>query len=59
MYEDKKIENWNNNYIAESIDTMHCRVSSYKQYWNYFTLKATITSQNVSSGAQIKIFFIL
>ena len=27
MYEDKKIENWNNEYIAQFIDTMHCRVS--------------------------------
>ena len=27
MYEDKKIENSNNEYIAKFIDTMHCRVS--------------------------------
>ena len=27
MYEDKKIENWNNYYIAQFIDTMHCQVS--------------------------------
>ena len=27
MYEDKNIENLNNEYIARLIDTMHCRVS--------------------------------
>ena len=26
MYEDKKIENWNNEYIAQIIKTMHCQV---------------------------------
>ena len=28
MYEDKKIENLNNEYIAQFIDAMHCQVSS-------------------------------
>ena len=27
MYEDKKIENLKNEYIAHVIDTMHCQVS--------------------------------
>ena len=26
MYEDKKTENWNNEFITQFIDTMHCRV---------------------------------
>ena len=28
MYEDKETENWNNKYIVQFLDTMHCRVSS-------------------------------
>ena len=27
MYEDKKMENWNNKYIAQFITTMHYQVS--------------------------------
>ena len=27
MHEDKKTENWNNEYTAQFIDTMHCRFS--------------------------------
>ena len=27
MYKDKKIEKWNNEYIAQFIDTIHCWVS--------------------------------
>ena len=27
MYEDKKIENLDNEYISQFIDTMHCRAS--------------------------------
>ena len=41
MYEDKKIENWNNEYIAQFIDTKHCPVSplSLKVILKLFCLK--------------------
>ena len=38
VYEDKKIENWNNEYITQLIDTMHCRVSPLSYTSNTITI---------------------
>ena len=46
MYEDKKIENGNNYYIAQFIDTMHCQVSplSYTRSTKIIGLKLSTYS---------------
>ena len=41
MYEDKKIENWNSEYIAQFIDAMHRQISPL----SYTSNTKTILSQ--------------
>ena len=43
MYEDKKTENWYNQYIAQSIDKMSSSIKLYKKYLNYCALNLVLT----------------
>ena len=39
MYEDKKTENWYNQYIAQSIDKMSSSIKLYKKYLKLLRFK--------------------